>query len=153
MPKLSAALLVYRDAEDPQVLLAHPGGPFWARKDDGAWTIPKGEYLEQEEPVAAAYREFEEEIGVSPPPGEPLDLGAARLSSGKIVTCFAVEGDVDLEGFQSNTFELEWPRGSGKVAAFPEVDRAEWFRLEAARVKLTVGQLPFLDRLSAHLRS
>ncbi|MGN6722504.1 MAG: NUDIX domain-containing protein [Marmoricola sp.] len=147
MPKLSAALLVYRRRAELEVLLVHPGGPFWARKDDGAWSIPKGEYLEPEEPRSAAYREFEEEVGVTPPTGEPFDLGTARLSSGKIVTCFAIEGDVDLDEFQSNTFELEWPRGSGIKKEFPEVDQAEWFSLERARVKLSQGQLPFLDRL------
>lgn len=129
------------------MLLVHPGGPFWARKDDGAWSIPKGEYLEPEVPLEAAYREFQEEVGVPPPDGNALDLGTARLGSGKIVTCFAVEGDVDLEGFHSNTFEMKWPPGSGKVRVFPEVDRAEWFPLSRARVKLSKGQLPFLDRL------
>src|SRR5690348_5886504 len=102
MPKLSAALLVYRREAELEVLLAHPGGPFWARKDDGAWSIPKGEYLEPEEPRDAAYREFIEEIGIAPPGAEPLDLGSTRLTSGKIVTCFAVEGSLDLSGFQSN---------------------------------------------------
>ena len=147
MPKLSAALLVHRDRGGREVLLVHPGGPFWARKDAGAWSIPKGEYLEPEEPRAAAYREFQEEVGVLPPAGEPIDLGSTRLRSGKIVTCFAIEGDVDLDGFQSNTFEMVWPRWSGKVQTFPEVDRAEWFGIEVARVKLSGGQLPFVDRL------
>jgi predicted NUDIX family NTP pyrophosphohydrolase len=147
MPKLSAALLVYRHKVDLEVLLVHPGGPFWARKDDAAWSIPKGEYVEPEEPRAAAYREFEEEVGITPPTGEPLDLGTARLSGGKVVTCFAVAGSLDLSGFHSNTFELEWPRGSGVVRAFPEVDRAEWFSIAQARIKLSTGQLPFLDRL------
>src|SRR5690242_6640126 len=114
MPKLSAALLIHRQREELEVLLVHPGGPFWARKDDGVWSIPKGEYLEPEEPLAAAYREFEEEVGIAPPTGDPLDLGTARLSSGKIVTCFALEGDLDLAGFHSNTFELKWPPGTGK---------------------------------------
>lgn len=147
MPKLSAALLAYRHRCELEVLLVHPGGPFWARKDDGAWSIPKGEYLEPEEPRAAAYREFAEEVGVAPPDGEPLDLGTARLRSGKVIGCFAVEGDVDLSEFCSNTFEMEWPRGSGITREFPEVDRAEWFSIAQARVKLSSGQLPFLDRL------
>lgn len=149
MPKRSAALLIYRDRGTREVLLVHPGGPFWARKDDGAWSIPKGEYLEPEQPLAAAYREFEEEVGITPPPGDARDLGTSRLSSGKIVTCFALEGDVDLADFSSNMFEMEWPRGSGRVQAFPECDRAGWFPLADARVKLTRGQRPFLDRLRA----
>jgi len=148
MPKLSAALLVYRRIEGLEVLLVHPGGPFWARKDDGAWSIPKGEYLEPEQPRAAAYREFEEEVGIAPPQGDPRELGSSRLHSGKVVTCFAIEGDLDLSNFRSNTFEMKWPPGTGRVRTFPEVDRAEWFSMAEARVKLSPGQLPFLDRLS-----
>lgn len=148
MPKRSAALLVYQRSDELEILLVHPGGPFWARKDHGAWSIPKGEYLDPEEPLAAAYREFEEEVGIRPPAGEPMNLGDVRLRSGKVVTCFALEGVVDLKDFRSNTFELVWPRWSGKVQTFPEVDRAEWFSIADARVKLSGGQLPFLDRLA-----
>ena len=150
MAKLSAALLVYRRMTALEVLLIHPGGPFWARKDDGSWSIPKGEYVEPEEPLAAAYREFEEEVGITPPLGEAFDLGTARLRSGKVVTCFAVEGDLDLTEFASNMFEMEWPRGSGVLREFPEADRAEWFSFPQAQVKLSDGQLPFLERLLAH---
>ena len=150
MPKQSAALLVFRRHPDLEVLLIHPGGPFWARKDDGAWSIPKGEYLDDEPARVAASREFLEEVGIAPPEGEPFDLGLARLTSGKIVTCFAVEGDVDLTDFSSNTFEMEWPRSSGRMQSFPEADRAAWFSIPQARVKLSRGQLPFLDRLVQH---
>ncbi|MGN6162242.1 MAG: NUDIX domain-containing protein [Marmoricola sp.] len=147
MPKLSAALLVYRRRNELEVLLVHPGGPFWARKDEGAWSIPKGEYADPEEPLAAAYREFNEEVGIVPPQSEVRDLGTAKLSSGKVITCFAVEGDLDLAEFSSNMFEMEWPRGTGRIQAFPEADRAGWFTLAVARVKISPGQVPFLDRL------
>jgi predicted NUDIX family NTP pyrophosphohydrolase len=147
MPKTSAGLLLYRQHDELEVLLIHPGGPFWARKDDGAWSIPKGEYRDPEQPLAAAYREFEEEVGIAPPPGEARDLGTSRLHSGKVVICFALEGDIDLAGFHSNHFEMVWPRWSGKIQSFPEADRAEWFGLTQARLKISAGQLPFLDRL------
>jgi predicted NUDIX family NTP pyrophosphohydrolase len=151
MPKTSAALLLYRHGTDgPEVLIAHMGGPFWARKDAGAWSIPKGEYTD-EEPLAAARREFAEEMGSVPPDGEVVPLGTVRQSGGKSVTTFAVEGDFDLDGFRSNTFELEWPRGSGRVREFPEVDRAAWVPVEVAREKLVKGQVPVLDALLAHL--
>jgi predicted NUDIX family NTP pyrophosphohydrolase len=151
--KRSAALLVYRHAPSGalEVLIAHMGGPFWARKDSGAWSIPKGEYEPAEEPRAAARREFEEEMGSPPPDGDYLELGEARQSTGKIVTTFAVQGDFDLDGFVSNLFELEWPRGSGRMQEFPEMDRAAWFSLEEAAVKLVKGQVPILAALSARL--
>jgi predicted NUDIX family NTP pyrophosphohydrolase len=148
----SAALLVYRDPGASEVLIAHMGGPFWARKDEGAWSIPKGEFRPPEEPLAAAVREFEEEMG-SPPPGGPyLELGDAKQSSGKILTTFAVAGEFDVAGFASNTFLMEWPRGSGRMQEFPEMDRAAWFDVETARAKLVKGQRPILDALLGALR-
>ncbi|MFC4852140.1 NUDIX domain-containing protein [Actinophytocola glycyrrhizae] len=154
MPKTSAALLLFRHGTDGlEVLIAHMGGPFWARKDAGAWSIPKGEYTDGEEPLAAARREFAEEMGSPPPGGEPVALGTVRQSGGKTVTTFAVEGDFDLAGFRSNTFELEWPRGSGRMREFPEVDRAEWVPVAVAREKLVKGQVPVLDALVGHVGS
>ncbi|TDV43583.1 NUDIX domain-containing protein [Actinophytocola oryzae] len=150
MPKTSAALLLFRRRPTLEVLIAHMGGPFWARKDNGAWSIPKGEYTD-EEPLAAARREFAEEMGSPAPDGTPIPLGSVRQSGGKVVTTFAVEGDFDLDEFRSNTFELEWPRGSGRMQQFPEVDRAEWVTVEVARDKLVKGQLPVLDALRDHL--
>ncbi|OBG98594.1 NTP pyrophosphohydrolase [Mycobacterium sp. E3251] len=151
MPKLSAGVLLYRTRDGVvEVLIAHPGGPFWARKDDGAWSIPKGEYAESDDPWTAARREFSEELGLSAPGGERLDLGQLKQSGGKVVTAFAVCGDLDVTDARSNTFELEWPKGSGKLREFPEVDRVGWFSVAQARVKLLKGQLGFLDRLMAH---
>jgi predicted NUDIX family NTP pyrophosphohydrolase len=131
-----------------EVLLAHPGGPFWARRDDGAWSIPKGEVDEGEDPYAAARREFAEELGAMPPDGEALPLGEVRLKSRKRVVAWALEGDFEPEQLVSMTFETEWPPRSGKIATYPEVDRAAWFDLETARVKLNAGQVPLLDALS-----
>lgn len=154
MPKTSAALLLFRHGTDGlEVLIAHMGGPFWARKDAGAWSIPKGEYTDGEEPLAAARREFTEEMGSAPSGGEPVPLGTVKQSGGKTVTTFAVEGDFDLAGFHSNTFELEWPRGSGRLQEFPEVDRAAWVSVAVAREKLVKGQVPVLDALVEHLGS
>lgn len=154
MPVRSAGLLVHRTGEQGlEVLVVHPGGPFWARKDAGVWSIPKGEYLEDEEPLAAARREFAEEIGQPAPVGDVVDLGARRQPSGKVVQAYAVEGDVDLTHFRSNTFELEWPRGSGRVQHFPEVDRAAWVGVERARELLLRGQVPFLDALVERMRT
>jgi predicted NUDIX family NTP pyrophosphohydrolase len=148
VPKLSAGLLLYRESYGVlEVLIGHPGGPFWARKDDGAWSIPKGEYLDGEDPWLAAQREFTEEIGTPPPAGPRIDFAPLRQPGGKIVTAFAVRGDLDLDGAVSNTFTLEWPRGSGNVKEFPEIDRVGWFDLAAARVKLLKGQRPLLDQL------
>ena len=151
MPKLSAGVLLYRTRDGVvEVLIAHPGGPFWARKDDGAWSIPKGEYADGEDPWVSAQREFFEELGLSVPAGPRLDLGQFKQSGGKVVTAFAVRGDLDVTDARSNTFELEWPKGSGTVREFPEVDRVGWFSVSQARAKLLKGQLGFLDRLMAH---
>jgi predicted NUDIX family NTP pyrophosphohydrolase len=145
-------VLLYRDAAGVlEVLLGHPGGPFWARRDDGAWSIPKGEYADDEDPWAAAAREFTEETGAAVPAGEPIALPPVRQSGGKVVTAFAVRGDLDPAGMVSNTVTLEWPRGSGVLREFPEIDRLAWFDLDAARVKLLSGQRPLLDHLQAAL--
>jgi predicted NUDIX family NTP pyrophosphohydrolase len=152
--KRSAGLLVYRLGADSglEVLIAHMGGPFWAEKDDRAWSIPKGEYEGGEDPLAAAQREFEEEMGSPAPGGEIIGLGEQRQPSGKIIVSYAVEGDFDLSGFRSNAFAMEWPPGSGQLQEFPEMDRAEWMTAERAARKLVKGQLPILDALRAHLR-
>ncbi len=151
MPKLSAGLLLYRArGKVVDVLIAHPGGPFWARKDDGAWSIPKGEYADGEDPWGAAQREFAEEIGLPAPSGSRIDFGALRQPSGKVVTAFGVLGDLDITEARSNTFELEWPKGSGRMREFPEVDRIGWFPVAQARIKLLKGQRAFLDLLMAH---
>jgi predicted NUDIX family NTP pyrophosphohydrolase len=149
VPKLSAGLLLYRIAIEGtvEVLIGHPGGPFWARKDDGAWSIPKGEYTEGEDPWTVAQREFTEELGKAPPAGPRIDLTAVKQPSGKVITVFAVRGDLDLAGTYSNSFELEWPKGSGKIREFPEIDRADWFPVAQARSKLLKGQRPLLDEL------
>ena len=130
------------------VLLVHPGGPFWARKDLGAWSIPKGEYSPDEDPEAAARREFEEELGVAAV-GSLTPLGEIAQKAGKRVIAFALEGDLDTAAIRSNTCEIEWPPRSGKRLTIPEVDRAEWFSLEDARRRILEAQLPFLDRLAA----
>lgn len=146
---ISAGLLLYRTRDGiREVLLAHPGGPFWAKRDDGAWSIPKGEVDEGEDPYAAARREFAEELGAVPPDGDPLPLGEVRLKSRKRVVAWALEGDFDPDQLVSMTFEMEWPPRSGRTATFPEVDRAAWFDLETARVKLNAGQVPLLDALA-----
>jgi predicted NUDIX family NTP pyrophosphohydrolase len=148
MPKLSAGLLLYRFNDGSvEVLIGHPGGPFWANKDDGAWSIPKGEYIDGEDPWHAARREFEEELGKPPPDGPRIDFPALRQPSGKIITAFAVRGDLNLDGTVSNTFTVEWPKGSGNVREYPEIDRAGWFSVIEARLKLLKGQRPLLDRL------
>jgi predicted NUDIX family NTP pyrophosphohydrolase len=152
VPKSSAGLLLYRFTNDLiEMLLVHPGGPFWAKKDDGAWSIPKGEYTTGEDPWAVALREFGEEIGLPAPAGHRIDMGAVTQPSGKVVTVFAVHGDLDVTDVHSNTFELEWPKGSGRIRTFPEVDRVEWFSVTEARTKLLKGQLPFVDRLLEQL--
>jgi predicted NUDIX family NTP pyrophosphohydrolase len=149
LAKRSAGLLLHRTRDGAlEVLLVHPGGPFWARKDAGAWSIPKGEYADGEDPLACARREFEEELGSPPPDGDVLELGTIEQSGGKQVTAFAVAGDLDAEAIESNTFELEWPPRSGRRQAFPEVDRAGWFGLDAAREKMNPAQAALLERLS-----
>jgi predicted NUDIX family NTP pyrophosphohydrolase len=156
MPKQAAGILLYRQSpRGLEVLLAHPGGPLWARKDLGAWTIPKGQFGPEESALAAAQREFEEEMG-APPGGagrEFVELGSIRQPSGKIVHAFTAESDFDVTTVKSNLFTLEWPPRSGKQGQFPEVDRAEWFSIEEARKKILKGQQPFLDRLLAVLGS
>jgi predicted NUDIX family NTP pyrophosphohydrolase len=149
--KRSAGLLLFRHARsDVEVLLVHPGGPFWKNKDDGAWSIPKGEYGD-DDPLTAAKREFWEETGLIPT-GDFIPLGEIRQSAAKIVTVWAVEGNADATEVRSNTFSMEWPPGSGKLQEFPEIDRAEWFHLEAARRKILKGQAEFLGRLLKHLQ-
>jgi predicted NUDIX family NTP pyrophosphohydrolase len=128
-------------------MLVHMGGPFWARKEDGAWSIPKGEYAEEEDPLATARREFGEELGKPVPAGPLRDLGEIRQPGGKRVRAWALEADLDVDEIESNSFTIEWPRGSGRMREFPEVDRAEWFGLGTARRKLVRGQLGLLDAL------
>jgi predicted NUDIX family NTP pyrophosphohydrolase len=148
----SAGLLLYRRRQGRiEVLLGHMGGPFWARKDERAWSIPKGEHPENEEALTAARREFEEETGTRPPDGPTLDLGEVRQSGGKRVTAWAVEGDLDPAAVKSNTFQLEWPPRSGRRQEFPEIDRAGWFDLDAARRKIVKGQVTLVDRLEERL--
>ena len=130
-----------------EVLLVHPGGPFWSNKDAGAWSFPKGEHAEGEDPRTCAAREFEEELGSPLPAGELTELGTVKLKSGKQITAFALEGDLDADAAHSNTFTLEWPPRSGKMREFPEVDRAGWFGLDEAREKLNPAQAALLDRL------
>jgi predicted NUDIX family NTP pyrophosphohydrolase len=148
MPERSAGILLYRHGDDGiEVLLVHPGGPFFARKDDGAWGIPKGLHEDGEEPLDAARREFAEEIGSDCPDGEALELGEIRQKSGKRVLAWAVEGDLDADAITSNTFEIEWPPRSGRRQEFPEIDRAAWFPLPIARTKILAAQAEFLARL------
>lgn len=150
--KRSAGILLYRRAGDEvMVLLAHPGGPFWARKDEGAWTIPKGEF-DNEDALAAARREFAEETGAVLE-GEFIALTPCTQKNGKIVHAFALEGDIDVHTIKSNTFEMEWPPHSGKRSEFPEVDRAEWFTLAAAREKINPAQRALLDELKQRLKA
>lgn len=152
MPRRSAGLLLYRRVADGvEVLAVHPGGPFWATRGDGAWSIPKGEYEPDEEPLAVARREFEEELGQPVPDGEPVALGDVRQKAGKVVSAWAVEvvdpAAVDVDAVVSNTFEMEWPPRSGRTQSFPEVDRVEWIDVATARRKLVAAQVEFVDRL------
>lgn len=151
-PVRSAGLLVFRRrAGELEVLLAHPGGPYWARKDDGAWSVPKGELEEDEDPLMAAQREFAEELGRPAPDGEPISLGEVVQKNRKVVVAWAVEGELDPDSVVSNMFEIEWPPRSGEVAAFPEIDRVAWFDPVTARQKLNPAQAAFIDRLVARL--
>jgi predicted NUDIX family NTP pyrophosphohydrolase len=152
MPKRSAGLLMYRRRNcDLEVFLVHPGGPFWARKDLGAWSIPKGEYVEGEQPLEAARREFEEETGFIAL-GNFLELGVVTQAGGKVVSVWAFEGDCDPGDLVSNRFELEWPPRSGRLIEAPEVDRGGWFSITAARERILKSQAPILDMLSQRLR-
>lgn len=148
--KTSAGLLLYRHPGDPEVFLVHPGGPFWAKKDLGAWSLPKGELAEEEDPLAAAKREFEEETGFVVD-GDFRPLQALRQPGGKTIQAWAVEGDCDPDRIESNRFRIEWPPRSGRMQEFPEVDRAAWFGMEEARRRILAGQVGFLDQLSAML--
>ncbi|MBM3545257.1 MAG: NUDIX domain-containing protein [Alphaproteobacteria bacterium] len=153
MAKLSAGILLYRGSgEALELLLVHPGGPFWAKKDAGAWSIPKGEYDEGEDPLAVAKREFAEETGGMPPQAGYIDLGELAQPSRKVITAFAAEGDFDPAALKSNIFELEWPPKSGRKQAFPEIDRAGWFTSAEARTKILPGQASFIDRLLSAIR-
>jgi predicted NUDIX family NTP pyrophosphohydrolase len=146
----SAGILVYRRRDGLlEVLIGHMGGPFWARRDAGGWSVPKGELDAGEEPLAAARREFAEELGRPAPDGPMLELGELRQASGKVVTVWAVEGDLDPADVVPGTFAMEWPKGSGRLQEFPELDRVEWCDLPTARDRLVAGQRPFLDRLQA----
>jgi predicted NUDIX family NTP pyrophosphohydrolase len=154
--KTSAGILLFRCGEGGgiELLLVHPGGPFWAKKEGGAWSVPKGEYEEGEEPLACALRELAEELGPAAPDlgGEELiELGEIRQKSGKVVTCWAAEAEFDPALVDSNLFEMEWPPRSGRRQQFPEVDRAEWFDPDAARAKINPAQAELIDRLLGHL--
>jgi predicted NUDIX family NTP pyrophosphohydrolase len=150
MPKRSAGLLLFRGSTHLELFLVHPGGPFWARKDDGAWSLPKGEYSDPERPLEAAKREFQEETGITVD-GDFLPLGELRQPGGKLITAWALEKDVDPNLVESNLFSMEWPPKSGKTQQFPEVDRAAWFPISQARTKLLKGQLAFINRLTKKL--
>ena len=149
MARTSAGILLHRDRDGVrEVLLVHPGGPYWARKDAGTWSIPKGEYGDGDDPRAAALREFEEELGSPLPEGTELtELGTVRQPGGKVVTAYAAPGDLDAGAISSNTFTIEWPPRSGRTQEFPEVDRADWFTLDQAREKINAAQAALLDRL------
>jgi predicted NUDIX family NTP pyrophosphohydrolase len=152
MAARSAGILLYRRRDQAlEVLLVHPGGPLWARRDAGAWSLPKGEYAAGEDGLAAARREFAEELGISPPDGQVLELGEVRQKSGKVVSAWALEGNLDVTALASNTFALEWPPRSGKTQEFPEVDRAQWFTLREARERVNPAQVALLERLEASL--
>ncbi len=152
MPRRSAGILLYRSTGGvPEVLLVHPGGPFWAKRDAGAWSIPKGEHDDEEDPRACSLREFEEELGSPPPEGELVALGEVTQRNRKVVAAWALEGDLDPEAIRSNTFELQWPPRSGRMQEFPEVDRAAWFTAELAREKLIPAQAELVERLLERL--
>ena len=147
MVRSAGVLLWRRGASGVEVLIGHMGGPFWARKDDGAWSLPKGEHEPGEDPRAVALREFEEETGSPVPAPDLVPLGEVRQSGGKVLTCWAAEGDLDADATVSGTFSLEWPPRSGRVQEFPEIDRAAWVTVDVARTRLVKGQVPLLDRL------
>jgi predicted NUDIX family NTP pyrophosphohydrolase len=152
MKKQSAGILLYRNTpQGYEVLIVHPGGPFWAKRDTGSWSIPKGEFEEGEEPLVAATREFTEEVGAAPPEGNYESLGEAKQSSGKVVYAFALKADFNLERFKSNMFHMEWPPKSGKQQEFPENDKAAWTPIITAKKKLVKGQVPLLQVLADKL--
>lgn len=154
MPKRSAGLLLVRpNVDGPEILLVHPGGPFWAKRDAGAWSIPKGEVSPGEDELDAACREFTEEFGRPAPAGSSIDLGEVRQAAGKVVRAFARHGDFDAGSIESNRIEVEWPPRSGRRISVPEIDRAEWFGAEAAREKLIPAQCAFVDRALERLTS
>jgi len=149
----SAGLLLYRRPPEGgvEVLLAHPGGPIWAKRDEGVWSVPKGEFHEGEEAWAVARREFEEETGHPPPGGDPIELGEIRQKGGKLVEAWAMEGDLDPATAHSNTFPFQWPPRSGQWITIPEIDRVEWFTPDEARRRIKDTQIPFIDRLQEAL--
>jgi predicted NUDIX family NTP pyrophosphohydrolase len=154
MPKKSAGLLLFRrnSHDEPlEVLLVHPGGPFWRKKDEGFWTIPKGEFTDDEDALVAAKREFQEETGGEPPAGDYIQLKPVKQASGKVVHAWAIEGDFEPARLQSNTFLVEWPPRSGRMQEFPEVDRAAWFTPDRARRMILAGQSPLIDQLLNYL--
>ncbi len=155
MPRVSAGILLYRitAAAVVQVLIGHMGGPFWEKKDKGAWSIPKGEYDPDEGAFKAALREFEEELGLPPPEGDFVELGSVKQASGKVLTVWTLQADFDATKAVSNMFDMEWPRGSGQVKSYPEIDRAAWFDLSIAREKVVKGNVEFLDRLMQKLHA
>jgi predicted NUDIX family NTP pyrophosphohydrolase len=153
MPRKSAGILLYRFQKNGvEVFLVHPGGPFWANKDEGSWSVPKGEYNDDEDALKAAQREFQEETGLSIQ-GNFIELGEVRQPSGKRVMVWALENDQKVENIRSNTFQLEWPPKSGKMQEFPEVDRGGWFSIPEARQKILKGQFPFLDKLEEKIKT
>ncbi|MCE7936507.1 NUDIX domain-containing protein [Candidatus Saccharibacteria bacterium CPR2] len=153
MPKQSAGILLYKIENDSlKVLLVHPGGPFWAKKDNGVWSIPKGEYEPKDNALKAAKREFEEEIGSQSPESHYEEIGEVHMKSGKAVRAWAVEGDLDVNKIKSNTFEMQWPPRSGQIQTFSEVDKAEWFESPVAKVKINMAQIPFVERLEKLLK-
>jgi predicted NUDIX family NTP pyrophosphohydrolase len=150
--KPSAGILLYRHRDGAlEVLLVHPGGPMWAKRDEGAWSVPKGEYEPDEEPLAAARREFAEELGAPAPDAEPIDLGQVRQRSGKVVSAWALPGDLDAAAIVSNTCMVQWPPRSGRQIEIPEVDRAQWFDMASAREKINPAQVALIERLEAAL--
>jgi predicted NUDIX family NTP pyrophosphohydrolase len=152
MKKQSAGLLLFRRTDTSvEVLLGHPGGPFWKKKDAGAWSVPKGEYEPDEDPLAAACREFQEETGQAVPDGKRIDLGSMKRKDGKTIQVWGIEGQIDEQHIMSNTFEIEWPPKTGQIQSFPEIDRAGWFALAVAPAKMHQGQSIFIERLAEHL--
>jgi predicted NUDIX family NTP pyrophosphohydrolase len=152
MVKRSAGLLLYHFKNNlPEILLVHPGGPFWAKKEAGAWSIPKGEIEENEDPLQAALRETKEETGISIELKDPVPLTPLKQKSGKIIFAWAMQSDIELREIKSNLFEMEWPKGSRKIQSFAEVDKAAWFTLEEAKTKIVSGQLPFIEEFEKNL--